>query len=94
MSKEITGINIEPATGKVTIDYYVVYPESEITASEVHGNSDHSKLNSVIMPRKENAPEPPIVTVNEKEAIVIIKPRIEATKVEITFKNKKVRRHI
>ena len=45
------------------------------------------------MPRKENAPEPPIVTVNEK-AIVIIKPRIEATKVEITFKNKKVRRHI
>ena len=89
LSKEITGINIEPATGKVTIDYYVVYPESEITASEVHGNSDHSKLNSVIMPRKENAPEPPIVTVNEKEAIVIIKPRIEATKVEITFKNKK-----
>ena len=67
MSKEITGINIEPATGKVTIDYYVVYPESEITASEVHGNSDHSKLNSVIMPRKENAPEPPIVTVNEKK---------------------------
>ncbi|AKL92319.1 SasC/FmtB family protein [Staphylococcus capitis] len=89
LSKEITGINIEPATGKVTIDYYVVYPESEITASEVHGNSDHSKLNSVIMPRKENAPEPPIVTVNEKEAKVIIKPRIEATKVEINFKNKK-----
>ncbi|MCT2014991.1 YSIRK signal domain/LPXTG anchor domain surface protein [Staphylococcus capitis] len=89
LSKEITGITIEPATGKVTIDYYVVYPESEITASEVHGNSDHSKLNSVIMPRKENAPEPPIVTVNEKEATVIIKPRIEATKVEINFKNKK-----
>ncbi|WP_186306240.1 SasC/FmtB family protein [Staphylococcus capitis] len=89
LSKDITGITIEPATGKVTIDYYVVYPESEITASEVHGNSDHSKLNSVIMPRKENAPEPPIVTVNEKEATVIIKPRIEATKVEITFKNKK-----
>ena len=89
LSKDITGITIEPATGKVTIDYYVVYPESEITASEVHGNSDHSKLNSVIMPRKENAPEPPIVTVNEKEAIVIIKPRIEATKVEINFKNKK-----
>ena len=41
------------------------------------------------MPRKENAPEPPIVTVNEKEAIVIIKPRIEATKVEITFKIKR-----
>ena len=89
LSKDITGITIEPATGKVTIDYYVVYPESEITASEVHGNSDHSKLNSVIMPRKENAPEPPIVTVNEKEAIVIINPRIEATKVEINFKNKK-----
>ncbi|MBW4836370.1 MAG: YSIRK signal domain/LPXTG anchor domain surface protein [Staphylococcaceae bacterium] len=89
LSKDITGITIEPATGKVTIDYYVVYPESEITASEVHGNSDHSKLNSVIMPRKEKAPEPPIVTVNEKEATVIIKPRIEATKVEINFKNKK-----
>ncbi|MFI8613213.1 SasC/FmtB family protein [Staphylococcus capitis] len=89
LSKDITGITIEPATGKVTIDYHVVYPESEITASEVHGNSDHSKLNSVIMPRKENAPEPPIVTVNEKEATVIIKPKIEATKVEITFKNKK-----
>ncbi|MBF2262420.1 YSIRK signal domain/LPXTG anchor domain surface protein [Staphylococcus capitis] len=89
LSKDITGITIEPATGKVTIDYCVVYPESEIIASEVHGNSDHSKLNSVIMPRKENAPEPPILTVNEKEAIVIIKPRIEATKVEINFKNKK-----
>ncbi|WP_157946444.1 SasC/FmtB family protein [Staphylococcus capitis] len=89
LSKDITGITIKPATGKVTIDYHVVYPESEITASEVHGNSDHSKLNSVIMPRKENAPEPPIVTVNEKEATVIIKPKIEATKVEITFKNKK-----
>lgn len=89
LSKEITGITLEPTTGKVTIGYQVVYPESKITASGVNGNSDYSKLNSVIMPRKEKAPEPPIVTINEEEAIVIIKPKTEATKVKINFKNKK-----
>ena len=89
LSKEITGITLEPTTGKVTIDYQVVYPESKITASGLKGNSDYSKLNSVIMPRKEKAPEPPIVTINEEEATVIIKPKTEATKVKINFKNKK-----
>ncbi|MGE8124888.1 LPXTG cell wall anchor domain-containing protein [Staphylococcus capitis] len=89
LSKEITGITLEQTTGKVTIDYQVVYPESKITASGLKGNSDYSKLNSVIMPRKEKAPEPPIVTINEEEATVIIKPKTEATKVKINFKNKK-----
>ena len=73
LSKEITGITLEPTTGKVTIDYQVVYPESKITASGLKGNSDYSKLNSVIMPRKEKAPEPPIVPINEEEAPVFIK---------------------
>ena len=44
------------------------------------------------MPRKEATPEPPIVSANDKEATVTVKPNDGATKVEIQIIDKKEKR--
>ncbi|MGX0911792.1 SasC/FmtB family protein [Staphylococcus caprae] len=89
LDTEVPGISINPNTGEVTISYTAVQQESEVTASETKGNSDASESSKVTMPRKEATPEPPIVSANEKEATVTVKPNDGATKVEIQIIDKK-----
>ncbi|MFW3534352.1 SasC/FmtB family protein [Staphylococcus caprae] len=89
LDTEVPGISINPNTGEITISYTAVQPESEVTASETKGNSDASESSKVTMPRKEATPEPPIVSANDKEATVTVKPNDGATKVEIQIIDKK-----
>ncbi|MDI9231402.1 LPXTG cell wall anchor domain-containing protein [Staphylococcus caprae] len=89
LDTEVPGVSINPNTGEVTISYTAVQPESDITVSETKGNSDASESSKVTMPRKEATPEPPIVSANEKEATVTVKPNDGATKVEIQIIDKK-----
>ncbi|MBU5272848.1 SasC/FmtB family protein [Staphylococcus caprae] len=89
LDTEVPGISINPNTGEITISYTAVQPESEVTASETKGNSDASESSKVTMPRKEATPEPPIVSANDKEATVTVKPNDGATKVAIQIIDKK-----
>ncbi|MEZ7656368.1 SasC/FmtB family protein, partial [Staphylococcus epidermidis] len=53
LNKQIDHVNIDENSGKVTIDYQAVQPESEIIATETNGNSDASAESRITMPRKE-----------------------------------------
>ena len=53
LNKNVSHIEVDEATGKVTIGYQAVQVESEIIATEIKGNSDSSPESKVTMPRKE-----------------------------------------
>ncbi|WP_222126309.1 hypothetical protein, partial [Rothia kristinae] len=59
LNKQIDHVNIDENSGKVTIGYQAVQPESEVIATETKGNSDESAESRVTMPRKEATPIPP-----------------------------------
>ena len=65
-------------SGKVTMDYQAVQPQSEIIATETKGNSDVSAESRITMPRKEATPLSPIVEANEERVNVTIVPNGEA----------------
>lgn len=88
LDKQEEGITINENTGELTISYTAAQPESEVTASEIKGNSDASALSKVKMPRKESTPEAPTVNTDDVETNVSILPNDESTKLEINFKNK------
>ena len=72
-------------TGKVIISYVAVQPESDVIAIESQGNSDLSKESRIIMPTKEEPPEPPILESDSIEAKVNIFPNDEATRLVIMY---------
>ncbi|MCG1473586.1 LPXTG cell wall anchor domain-containing protein [Staphylococcus epidermidis] len=85
LNKDNFGIKIDPLTGKVIISYVAVQPESDVIATESQGNSDLSKESRIIMPTKEEIPEPPILEADSIEAKVNIFPNDEATRVVIMY---------
>ena len=85
LNKDNFGIKIDPLTGKVIISYVAVQPESDVIATESQGNSDLSEESRIIMPTKEEIPEPPILEADSIEAKVNIFPNDEATRVVIMY---------
>ncbi|MBF9280036.1 YSIRK signal domain/LPXTG anchor domain surface protein, partial [Staphylococcus epidermidis] len=85
LNKDNFGIKIDPLTGKVIISYVAVQPESDVIATESQGNSDLSEESRIIMPTKEEIPEPPILESDSIEAKVNIFPNDEATRVVIMY---------
>ena len=85
LNKQIDHVNIDENSGKVTIDYQAVQPESEIIATETNGNSDASAENRVTMPVKEKTPAPPISIVNESNASVEIIPQVKVTRLSLQY---------
>ncbi|MGK8445390.1 SasC/FmtB family protein [Staphylococcus epidermidis] len=86
LNKQIDHVNVDENSGKVTIDYQAVQPESEIIATETKGNSDASAESRVTMPRKEATPLSPIIEANEEHVNVVITPNGEATQVTIKYR--------
>ena len=72
LNKQIDHVNVDENSGKVTMGYQAVQPESEVIATETKGNSDASTENRVTMPRKEITPLSPIVEANEEHVNVVI----------------------
>ena len=85
LNKQIDYVNIEENSGKVTIGYQAVQPESEIIATETKGNSDASAESRITMPRKEATPIPPTLEASVQEASVTVTPNENATKVFIKY---------
>ena len=85
LNKQIDHVNVDENSGKVTIDYQAVQPESEIIATETNGNSDASAENRVTMPVKEKTPAPPISIVNESNASVEIIPQVKVTRLSLQY---------
>ncbi|MDU2084293.1 MAG: YSIRK signal domain/LPXTG anchor domain surface protein, partial [Staphylococcus epidermidis] len=86
LNKQIDHVNIDENSGKVTIGYQAVQPESEVIATETKGNSDASAESRVTMPRKEATPHSPIVEANEERVNVVIAPNGEATQIAIKYR--------
>ncbi|MCT2081311.1 SasC/FmtB family protein [Staphylococcus epidermidis] len=86
LNKQINHVNIDENSGKVTIDYQAVQPESEVIATETKGNSDVSAESRITMPRKEATPLSPIVEANEERVNVTIAPNGEATQIAIKYR--------
>ena len=86
LNKQIDHVNIDENSGKVTIGYQAVQPESEVIATETKGNSDESAESRVTMPRKEATPHSPIVEANEEHVNVTIAPNGEATQIAIKYR--------
>ncbi|UJF09633.1 LPXTG cell wall anchor domain-containing protein [Staphylococcus epidermidis] len=86
LNKQIDHVNIDENSGKVTIGYQAVQPESEVIATETKGNSDVSAESRVTMPRKEATPHSPIVEANEEHVNVTIAPNGEATQIAIKYR--------
>ena len=86
LNKQIDHVNIDENSGKVTIGYQAVQPESEIIATETKGNSDASAESRITMPRKEAIPHSPIVEANEEHVNVTIAPNGEATQIAIKYR--------
>ncbi|MCG1168666.1 LPXTG cell wall anchor domain-containing protein [Staphylococcus epidermidis] len=86
LNKQIDHVNVDENSGKVTIDYQAVQPESEIIATETNGNSDASAESRITMPRKEATPLSPIVEANEERVNVTIVPNGEATQIAIKYR--------
>ncbi len=86
LNKQIDHVNIDENSGKVTIGYQAVQPESEIIATETKGNSDASAESRITMPRKEATPHSPIVEANEERVNVVIAPNGEATQIAIKYR--------
>ncbi|PIH12184.1 YSIRK signal domain/LPXTG anchor domain surface protein [Staphylococcus epidermidis] len=89
LNKQIDHVNVDENSGKVTIDYQAVQPESEIIATETKGNSDASAESRVIMPRKTATPKPPIIKVDEMNASLAIIPYKNNTAINIHYIDKK-----
>ena len=86
LNKQIDHVNIDENSGKVTIGYQAVQPESEIIATETKGNSDASAESRITMPRKEATPHSPIVEANEEHVNVTIAPNGEATQIAVKYR--------
>ncbi|MBM6210749.1 LPXTG cell wall anchor domain-containing protein [Staphylococcus epidermidis] len=86
LNKQIDHVNIDENSGKVTIGYQAVQPESEVIATETKGNSDASAESRITMPRKEATPLSPIVEANEERVNVTIAPNGEATQIAIKYR--------
>ena len=86
LNKQIDYVNIDENSGKVTIGYQAVQPESEVIATETKGNSDASAESRVTMPRKEATPHSPIVEANEERVNVVIAPNGEAIQIAIKYR--------
>ena len=86
LNKQIDYVNIEENSGKVTIGYQAVQPESEVIATETKGNSDESAESRVTMPRKEATPHSPIVEANEEHVNVTIAPNGETTQIAVKYR--------
>ena len=89
LNKQIDHVNIDENSGKVTIGYQAVQPESEVIATETKGNSDASAESRVIMPRKTATPKPPIIKVDEMNASLAIIPYKNTTAINIHYIDKK-----
>ncbi|MCG1817586.1 LPXTG cell wall anchor domain-containing protein [Staphylococcus epidermidis] len=85
LNKQIDHVNVDENSGKVTIDYQAVQPESEIIATETNGNSDASAESRITMPVKEKTPAPPISIVNESNASVEIIPQVKVTRLSLQY---------
>ena len=86
LNKQIDHVNIDENSGKVTIGYQAVQPESEVIATETKGNSDASAESRVTMPRKEATPHSPIVEANEEHVNVTIAPNGETTQIAVKYR--------
>ena len=89
LNKQIDYVNVDENSGKVTMGYQAVQPESEIIATETKGNSDASAESRVIMPRKTATPKPPIIKVDEMNASLAIIPYKNNTAINIHYIDKK-----
>ncbi|MBM0818896.1 SasC/FmtB family protein [Staphylococcus epidermidis] len=85
LNKQIDHVNIDENSGKVTIGYQAVQPESEVIATETKGNSDASAESRVTMPVKEKTPAPPISIINESNASVEIIPQVNVTQLSLQY---------
>ena len=85
LNKQIDYVNIEENSGKVTIGYQAVQPESEVIATETKGNSDASAESRITMPVKEKTPAPPISIINESNASVEIIPQVNVTQLSLQY---------
>ena len=85
LNKQIDHVNVDENSGKVTMGYQAVQPESEVIATETKGNSDASTENRVTMPRKVT-PLSPIVEANEEHVNVVIAPNGEATQITVKYR--------
>ncbi|MGE6359451.1 YSIRK signal domain/LPXTG anchor domain surface protein, partial [Staphylococcus capitis] len=87
LNKNVSHIEVDEATGKVTIGYQAVQAESEIIATEIKGNSDSSFESKVTMPRKEATPDSPAIEASEEYVNVEVTPKDESTKLMINYTN-------
>ncbi|MDU7162094.1 SasC/FmtB family protein [Staphylococcus sp.] len=85
LNKQIDHVNIDENSGKVTIGYQAVQPESEVIATETKGNSDASAESRITMPVKEKTPAPPISIINESNASVEIIPQVNVTQLSLQY---------
>nr|WP_249662593.1 SasC/FmtB family protein [Staphylococcus capitis] len=85
LDKQVSQINIDDHTGKVTVGYQAVQAESEIVATETKGNSDSSSESKLKMPRKETKPEAPDIESNVEHVNVEVTPKDESTKLEVKY---------
>lgn len=85
LNKQIDYVNIDENSGKVTIGYQAVQPESEVIATETKGNSDASAESRITMPVKEKTPAPPISIINESNASVEIIPQVNVTQLSLQY---------
>ncbi|TBW82444.1 hypothetical protein EQ804_12555, partial [Staphylococcus hominis] len=85
LDKQVSHINIDDHTGKVTVGYQAVQAEREIIATETKGNSDSSSESKLKMPRKETTPEAPDIQSNAEHVNVEVTPKGESTKLEVKY---------
>ena len=87
INKNISNIELDESTGKVTIGYQTVQAASEVEATETKGNSDASAKSKVTMPRKEATPDAPTIEASEEQVNVEVTPKDESTKLVINYTN-------
>ncbi|MEJ7180035.1 YSIRK signal domain/LPXTG anchor domain surface protein, partial [Staphylococcus capitis] len=85
LDKQVSHINIDGHTGKVTVGYQAVQAESEVATTETKGNSDSSSESKLKMPRKEVTPEAPDIKASEEHVNVEITPKGESTNLEVKY---------
>ena len=80
-----TGISIDNTSGAVTVGYQGVQNNSEVSASETHGNSDASPEARANVPVKEATPMAPVVTQDEANASVTVIPQGDSDKMTVQY---------
>ncbi len=79
------GISINDINGEVVVNYEGVQVGSEVTAESNYGNSDSSLIARDKIPLKQVTPVAPVISSDDQEASVTIKPQDNTDKIVVKY---------